>query len=60
VEKREARDDERRPLARPEAERILAAAKADIDQQIARAREMLRGRLPALAVAGAEKISAAE
>jgi len=38
------------------AERILAAAKADIDQQIARAREMLREQVAALAVAGAEKI----
>jgi len=31
-------------------------AKADIDQQIARARETLREQVAALAVAGAEKI----
>ena len=39
-----------------ETERIFAAAKADIDQQVARAKEALREQVSALAVSGAEKI----
>jgi len=41
---------------RAEAERERQAAKADIEQDIARAREELRSQLAALVVAGAEKI----
>jgi F-type H+-transporting ATPase subunit b len=48
--------EEAKAVARAEADRIIVAAKADIDQQIARAKEMLREQVAALAVAGAEKI----
>jgi hypothetical protein len=39
-----------------EGARIVAAAKADAEQQVTRAREELRGQVAALAVAGAEQI----
>ncbi|WP_194722560.1 F0F1 ATP synthase subunit B [Noviherbaspirillum malthae] len=42
--------------ASDEAARILAAAKADAEQQVTRAREELRAQVAALAVAGAEQI----
>ncbi len=42
--------------AREEGERILAGARAEIDQEINQAREALRARVGELAVAGAEKI----
>ncbi|HEU4646694.1 MAG TPA: F0F1 ATP synthase subunit B, partial [Burkholderiales bacterium] len=39
-----------------ESEREKAAAKAEIQQEVSRAREQLRDQVAALAVAGAEKI----
>jgi F-type H+-transporting ATPase subunit b len=42
--------------AKAEAERILVAAKAEIVQEIARAKESLRDQVADLAVAGAAKI----
>jgi len=39
-----------------EGARIVAAAKADAEQQVTRAREELRGQVATLAVAGAEQI----
>ncbi len=42
--------------AEAERERILAAAQADVAQEMNRAREALRGQVAELAVAGAEKI----
>lgn len=46
--------------AKAEADRILVAAKAEIAQEVGRAREQLREQVAALAVAGAEKILARE
>lgn len=48
--------EEAKNQARTEAERILHAARADIDQEINRAREQLRAVVSELAVAGAAKI----
>ncbi len=48
--------EEAKNQARAEAERILHAARADIDQEINRAREQLRAVVSELAVAGAAKI----
>lgn len=48
--------EEGRTAAKNEGERIVAGAKAEIDQEISRAREMLRSQVAALAVAGAEQI----
>ncbi|MDR2787546.1 MAG: F0F1 ATP synthase subunit B [Candidatus Accumulibacter sp.] len=42
--------------ARLEAEKVMAAAKAEIEREEARMRELLRGRVAELAVAGAERI----
>ena len=42
--------------ASEEAARIIAAAKADAEQQVTRAREELRGQVAVLAVKGAEQI----
>ena len=42
--------------AKTEADRILAAAKAEIEQEVHRAKESLRAQVSELAVAGAEKI----
>jgi F-type H+-transporting ATPase subunit b len=42
--------------AKAEGDREKAAAKADIQQEAQRARELLREQVAALAVAGAEKI----
>ena len=42
--------------ARVEADRILTAAKAEIAQEVARAKEQLRDQVAELAVAGASKI----
>ncbi len=42
--------------AKVEADRILASAKAEIEQEIQRAREALRNQVADLAVAGASKI----
>jgi F-type H+-transporting ATPase subunit b len=48
--------DEIRANAQTEAARIISQAKQDADQQIARARELLRAEVAALAVKGAEQI----
>jgi F-type H+-transporting ATPase subunit b len=48
--------DEARNAAKEEGNREKAAAQAEIDQAVTRAREQLRDRVAALAVAGAEKI----
>jgi F-type H+-transporting ATPase subunit b len=48
--------DEAKNAAREESGREKAAAKAEIDQEVSRAREALRDQVAALAVAGAEKI----
>ena len=42
--------------AREEGERLVDAAKAEIDQEMNRAREALRGQVAALAISGAEKV----
>jgi len=52
--------DEARTGATQERERILQSAQAEIDQQINRARDELRGQVAAITVAGAEKILARE
>ena len=48
--------DQARTDAKNEADRILAAAKAEIEQEVHRAKESLRAQVSELAVAGAEKI----
>ncbi|HVF65185.1 MAG TPA: F0F1 ATP synthase subunit B [Casimicrobiaceae bacterium] len=42
--------------AKTEAERIITAAKAEVAQEVSRAREQLRNQVAGLAVMGAEKI----
>jgi F-type H+-transporting ATPase subunit b len=48
--------DEARNAAKDEGAREKAAAQAEIEQAVTRAREQLRDRVASLAVAGAEKI----
>jgi F-type H+-transporting ATPase subunit b len=48
--------DEARGEAKAEAERVMAAARVEVEQEVYRAKEVLRGQVAALAVAGAEKI----
>ena len=48
--------EEAKNAAKLEGERMLAAARAEIEQEANRAREMLREQVAALAVAGAERI----
>ncbi len=48
--------DEAKDNARVEGNRILTAAKADVDQEALKAREQLRERVAELAVLGAQKI----
>lgn len=48
--------EEAKKIASDEAARIIAAAKADAEQQASKAREELRGQVAALAVQGAEQI----
>jgi len=48
--------DESKEQARAEGERLKVAAQADIEQEVNRAREVLRAEVATLAVAGAEKI----
>lgn len=48
--------EEAKKTASDEAARIIAAAKADAEQQVTRAREELRSQVAALAVSGAEQI----
>jgi F-type H+-transporting ATPase subunit b len=52
--------EEARAAADQERERIIQSARAEVEQQINRAREELRGQVAAIAVAGAEKILARE
>lgn len=52
--------DEAKDVARTEGERIKESAQGEIDQEVNRAREQLRGQVSALALAGAEKVLAAE
>ena len=57
AEKRAAEiGDEAKNHAKIEAERIVTAAKADIDQEVNRAKESLRAAVAELAVAGAARI----
>lgn len=48
--------EESKDTARTEGERIIAAANAEIEQEVNRAREQLRGQVVSLAVAGAGKV----
>jgi F-type H+-transporting ATPase subunit b len=48
--------EEAKELARVEGDRIKAAANAEIEQEVNRAKEQLRGKVAALAIAGAEKV----
>lgn len=48
--------DEAKDQAREEGERLKAAAQAEIEQEVNRAKEQLRGQVATLAVTGAEKI----
>ena len=48
--------EEAKQAARSEGEKIIADARAEIGQEVLRAKEELRGQLADLAVAGAEKI----
>lgn len=48
--------DEAKKTASDEAARIIAAAHADAEQQLGRARDELRGQVATLAVKGAEQI----
>jgi len=48
--------DQARADAEAEANRILAAAKSEIEQEVYRAKEALRGQVAELAVAGASRI----
>lgn len=48
--------DEAKDNARTEGDRIIAAASAEIEQEVNRAREHLRGQVATLAVSGAGKI----
>jgi F-type H+-transporting ATPase subunit b len=52
--------DEAKAQAREEGERLKEAAQAEIEQELNRAREQLRGQVASLALAGAEKVLAAE
>jgi F-type H+-transporting ATPase subunit b len=52
--------DEAKEAAVAEGNRIKASAQAEIDQEVNRAREHLRGQVASLALAGAEKVLAAE
>src|SRR5437764_15123970 len=57
AEKRSAQViEEARQTAKDQGGRELAAAKAEIEQEVTRAREELRNRVASLAVAGAEQI----
>lgn len=48
--------EEAKEAARAEGERLKVAAQAEIEQQSNRAKEELRGKVAALALAGAEKV----
>ena len=48
--------DEAKGTAKIEGDRLVTAAKAEIEQEVARAKEALREQVAVLAIAGAEKI----
>ncbi len=48
--------EEAKGTGRVESERLLISARAEIDQEINRAKEGLRGQVVSIAIAGAEKI----
>ena len=48
--------EESKDTARVEGERILTSANAEIEQEVNRAKESLRGQVASLAVAGAAKV----
>jgi len=48
--------EDAKAAARVEADKVLVSAKAEIEQEAERARQVLRDRVAELAVAGAEKI----
>lgn len=48
--------EEAKEVAKTEGERILIGARAEVDQDVSRAKEQLREHVALLAVAGAEKI----
>lgn len=48
--------EEAKGVAVTEGDRLIVAAKAEIEQEVSRAREALRAQVAALAVAGAEQI----
>lgn len=48
--------DEAKDHAKEEGQRIIVGAKAEIDQEINRAKEALRAQVSSIAIAGAEKI----
>ena len=48
--------DEAKTAAKAESDRLIAAARAEIESEIQRAKDALREQVSALAVAGAEKI----
>jgi F-type H+-transporting ATPase subunit b len=52
--------EEAKDQARVEADRVKASAVAELEQDINRAREELRSQVASLALAGAEKVLAAE
>jgi F-type H+-transporting ATPase subunit b len=52
--------DEAKDTARQEGDRLLVAAKAEIEQEKNRVKEELRAEVSAVAIAGAEKILGAE
>jgi len=52
--------DEAKETAREEGDRLISAAKAEIEQEKNRLKEELRGEVAAIAIAGAEKILGSE
>lgn len=48
--------DESKDTARTEGERLIAAANTEIEQEVNRAKEQLRGQVVTLSVAGAAKV----
>ncbi|HDZ08647.1 F0F1 ATP synthase subunit B [Pseudohongiella sp.] len=48
--------DEAKDKARDEGQRLIAGAKAEIEMEVQRAREVLRAQVAAIAISGAEKI----
>lgn len=48
--------EEAKNQAREEGDRLKAAAQAEIEQEVNRAKEALRGQVASLAIAGAEKV----